>query len=125
VGRASSNAIAPGNQAKVNVPNDDGQFNEPHGVAVDSSGNVYVSDSGNNRIQKFSSDGTFITKWGSRGSSNGQFIGVSGSADEPGPTNATNGQFNEPHGVAVDSSGNVYVAEGYNNRLQKFSSDPF
>ena len=44
-----------------------------HGVAVDSSGNVYVADSGNNRIQKFDSNGTFITKWGSTGTADGQF----------------------------------------------------
>ena len=45
----------------------DGQFSIHIGVAVDSSGNVYVTDSANNRIQKFNSNGTFITKWGSNG----------------------------------------------------------
>ena len=45
----------------------DGQFSSPAGVAVDSSGNVYVADNGNYRIQKFNSNGTFITKWGSSG----------------------------------------------------------
>ncbi|MDO8873564.1 MAG: SBBP repeat-containing protein [Methanoregula sp.] len=53
-------------------------------------------------MQKFSSTGTFLTKWGSRG------IG--------------DGQFSNPRGVAVDSSGNVYVSEFDNNRIQKFSS---
>ena len=56
----------------------------------------------NNRIQKFSSAGVFITKWGSQGSGNGQ--------------------FNYPSGIAVDASGNVYVAEQNNRRIQKFSS---
>src|SRR4030042_1741132 len=51
----------------------DGQFNYPAGVAVDSSGNVYVADLGNHRIQKFDSSGGFITKWGSSGSGDGQF----------------------------------------------------
>ena len=39
-------------------------FIHPSGVAVDTSGNVYVADSGNNRIQKFDSNGTYITQWG-------------------------------------------------------------
>ena len=81
----------------------DGQFNSPNDVAVDSSGNVYVADAGNDRIQKFNSNGTFITKWGSVGSNNGQFSGLTG--------------------VAVDSSGNVYVAENGNDRIQQFNSN--
>ena len=64
---------------------------------------MYVADYDNNRIQKFNSNGTFITKWGSNGSADGQ--------------------FNDPQGVAVDSSGNVYVADYYNNRIQKFNSN--
>ena len=39
-------------------------FSSPSGIATDTSGNVYVADKGNNRIQKFTSNGTFITKWG-------------------------------------------------------------
>jgi len=81
--------------------NGNGQFDSPVGVAVDSNGNVYVSDEGNNRIQEFSSTGAYITQWGGSGSGNGQ--------------------FDVPYGVAVDSSG-VYVVDSYNNRIQKFSS---
>ncbi len=81
-----------------------GQFNEPLGVAVDSSGNVYVADWGsNNRVQKFTSNGGFILSWGGTGSGNGQ--------------------FNNPGQIAVDSSGNVYVADAANNRVQKFTSN--
>ena len=72
----------------------DGQFDKPVSIAVDLSGNVYVADTGNSRIQKFNSNGTFITKWG------------------PIPVGI---------GIAVDSSGNVYVAEYNNNRILKFS----
>jgi sugar lactone lactonase YvrE len=61
---------------------------------------VYVSDFVNNQIQKFTSNGTFITKWGSSGSGEGQ--------------------FNRPENVAVDSSGNVYVGDTSNNRIQVF-----
>jgi uncharacterized protein YegP (UPF0339 family) len=78
----------------------DGQFVTPMGVAVDSSGNVYVSEFTMERIQKFDSEGTFITKWGSQGEGDGQ--------------------FNGPSGVALDSSNNVYVTDQGNNRIQKF-----
>jgi DNA-binding beta-propeller fold protein YncE len=78
-----------------------GQFYNPWGVAVDSSGNVYVADYGNDRVEKFTSSGTFVTQWGSVGSGPGQFV--------------------VPVGVAVDSSGNVYVADTGNNRVQKFT----
>ena len=69
----------------------DGQFKYPEGIAIDSSGNVYVADNGNNRIQKFDSNGKFITKWGSDGTGDGQ--------------------FDVPDGIAIDSSGNVYVVD--------------
>ena len=67
-----------------------GQFSNPIGVAVDSSGNVYVTDANNNRVQKFTSTGNYITQWGHFGNQNGNFTS---------------------DGVAVDSSGNVYVAD--------------
>jgi hypothetical protein len=70
-------------------------------VAVDSSGSVYVADTLNHRIQKFDSDGGYLTQWGSKGSGNGQ--------------------FSMPMNVAVDSSGNVYVADYENHRIQKFA----
>jgi DNA-binding beta-propeller fold protein YncE len=80
-----------------------GQFSNPHGIAIDSSGNVYVADSNNDRIQKFDNNGTFIKQWGSSGSGNGQ--------------------FSNPHGIAIDSSGNVYVADSGNKRIQKSNGD--
>ncbi len=85
---------------------DAGMFHSPSGIAIDSSGDVYVADSGNNRIQEFSSTGTYITQFGSSyyGSGTG------------------NGQFNHPEGVAIDSSGNVFVTDSWNNRVEEFSS---
>ena len=69
---------------------------------MDSSNNVYVSDFGeNNRIQKFDSNGNFLTKWGSTGSGDGQ--------------------FEEPTSIALDTSGNVYVVERGNSRIQVFA----
>ena len=47
-----------------------------HSLAVDNSGNLYLGDTGNNRIQKFSQNGTFLTSWGSAGSNDSQFHGL-------------------------------------------------
>ena len=74
----------------------------PAASLLDSAGNVYVADTDNNRIQKFTSAGAYVAQWGSEGSGNGQ--------------------FDEPYGIAVDSAGNVYVADTDNNRIQKFTS---
>src|SRR5213594_45329 len=74
----------------------------PNGVAVDSSGNVYIADAKNYAIDKLARDGSFLTAWGSQGT---------------GP-----GHFNSPQGVALDSSGNVYVSDSVNNNIQKFTS---
>jgi len=79
----------------------DGKFDRPWGVAVDSSGHVYVNDRLNRRIQKFAGNGAFLAKWGESGVGEGQFVGATD--------------------VAVDSSGNVYVADMGNHRIQKFN----
>ncbi|MFC1600504.1 6-bladed beta-propeller [Patescibacteria group bacterium] len=130
---------------------DNGQFDSPGGVAVDSNNNVYVSDRGNSRIQKFDSNGNFILTWGSFGTGDGQFylpMGIVVDNDGNiliadsnnhriqkfdtdgtfiskfgGPYGEEDGQFKYPQGVAVDSLGNIYVADSSNNRVQKFSSD--
>src|SRR3989441_10449275 len=51
-----------------------GQLDQPQGVVADGSGNVYVADTNNHRIQKFTSGGTYLTQWGTYGSGNGQFF---------------------------------------------------
>jgi hypothetical protein len=61
----------------------DGQFKTPHSLAVDPFGNIYVGDTGNKRIQKFSPNGTFLTSWGSAGTANGQFLGLHDVAVDP------------------------------------------
>ncbi len=82
---------------------DDGQFKHPRGIAIDTSGNIYVTDPVNNRIQKFTSNGIFITKW------------VSSGYDDD--------RFKDSTRIAIDSSGNIYVTEYNKHRVQKFTSD--
>lgn len=79
-----------------------GQFNDPRSLAVDATGNVYVADSNNHRIQKFDSEGKLLMEWGRQG--------------------AETAQFQEPWGVAVDKQGNVYVADTWNHRVEKFDA---
>jgi DNA-binding beta-propeller fold protein YncE len=79
----------------------DGEFNNPTSVATDGSNFVYVADSSNNRIQKFTELGEFVAKWGGPGSAPGQ--------------------FSTPAGVATDVDGNVYVVDKGNGRVEKFS----
>ncbi len=83
-----------------------GEFKYPNGVAVDRDGNVYVADSQNNRIQKLTAATDVWTAWGKSGGGSGNGLG----------------EFNYPEGVAVDNIGNVYVADSYNDRLQKLTA---
>ena len=83
-----------------------GQFTGPTSIAVDSIGDVYVAESGqsgeNHRIQKFDSNGVPLAMWGTEGNGPGEF----GS--------------NSPTGIAFDSSGNIFVVDQGNARVQKF-----
>jgi sugar lactone lactonase YvrE len=83
------------------------RFSAASGVAVDSMGNVYVADTGNNTIRKVTPAGVVTTLAGLAGSS--------GSADGTGSA----ARFNSPQGVAVDGSGSVYVADHSNNTIRK------
>ena len=98
-----------------------GQFKGPLGIEVDPSGYVYVVDTFNNRVQKFTSDGTYVAQWGGYGSTN------NGDLPANGKFFLDNNDGSEDHvrgnGITVDASGNVYVVDVYNNRIQKFTSD--
>jgi hypothetical protein len=85
------------------------RFNYPYGVAVDSSGNVYVADCNNCTIRQITLAGVVSTLAGLAGSS--------GSADGTGSA----ARFYYPRGVAVDGSGNVYVADTYNHAIRKIT----
>jgi sugar lactone lactonase YvrE len=85
------------------------QFNLPEGVAVDSSGDVYVADTGNGTIREVSAGGVVST--------------LAGLAGSPGSADGTNSSalFNWPTAVAVDPSGNVYVSDTWNHTIRQLS----
>lgn len=80
-----------------------GQFSRPRGITLDQSGNIYVADTGNSRIQKFDASGTYLSSIGAKGSAPGQLIA--------------------PNGVAVDAAGNVYVTDADQHKLVRFRPD--
>jgi DNA-binding beta-propeller fold protein YncE len=82
----------------------------PRGVATAADGSVYVADSQNHRIVHLSVQGTLLNQWGSFGQMQDGVPAVPGT-------------FSEPWGVAVDPDGNVFVADTWNHRVQKFSAD--
>ena len=84
------------------------QFNNPSGIAVDASGNIYVADTGNCTIRKISSGGGVTT-----------FAGIPG---QTGITDGAGALFGSPIGIAVDVSGNVYVADSCNHTIRKITS---
>jgi predicted membrane-bound mannosyltransferase/streptogramin lyase len=94
--------------ATGNAPQD--TFNEPWGVAVGPDGSVYVTDTWNHRVQKFTTDGKPITMWGQYG--------------QPLPdVPESKSSFWGPRGIAVDQNGHVYVADTGNKRIAVFDSD--
>jgi RHS repeat-associated protein len=100
----------------------EGDFMEPGaGIATNSAGDVYVVDAGNNRVQEFSPERKFIRTFGF-GVSNGKGEAeVCTSGCQAGIAGSGPGQLHGPHGVTVDSSGNVWVVDTENNRVEEFS----
>jgi DNA-binding beta-propeller fold protein YncE len=127
-----------------------GQFDSPNGVAVDpSTGNVYVADTENDRVEVFGSGGNLLGQFGTAGSGNGEFTDPEGLAVDPttndvyvtdtgndrvemfnsggtyigqfGTSGSGDAQFSDPLGVAVDpNTSDVYVVDALNNRVEKF-----
>jgi len=124
-----------------------GSFLSPQHLAFDSENNVYVTDLGNARVQKFDSNGNFLLEWGSKGSNNGQFDHPTGIAvhDEFvfvvdnknhnvqkfdldgnyittwGGFGKDSGSLNSPRGITVSDDKFVYVVDSGNARVQKFT----
>jgi NHL repeat/6-bladed beta-propeller len=122
----------------------------PNSIAIDSSDNLYVLDTANNRVQKFNSALVFQSKFGSFGTADGQFKTprgmaldstgdnifvadtennriqkfnvVDGFVSKFGINGAADGQLSSPYGVKVDATGNIFVLDSGNYRVQKFNS---
>lgn len=130
-----------------------GTFNQPWGIAVGQDGSVFVADTWNHRIQKFTADGEFISMWGALGQAD-TFYSYWGPRDvaisqdgkvyvsdtgnkrivvfdssgtalgQFGEVGLLAGQFDEPVGIAVNSEGQIFVADTWNQRIQVFEVDP-
>jgi DNA-binding beta-propeller fold protein YncE len=92
-----------GTGGKKHILTDAGNFAAPQGVAVDKNGNVYVTDTLNDRVEIFDADGNFLSTFGKNG-------------DGP-------GYFARPKGIAVDGDGHIWVADAYQDRLQVFNRE--
>lgn len=101
-------AGTPGVTGSANGPGSTALFNSPLGLAIDTAGNIYVADLGNNEIRKVTAAGVVTTLAGSP---------TVGSADGTGSA----ASFNSPAGVAVDGAGNVYVADSGNSEIRKIT----
>ncbi|HWP78644.1 MAG TPA: HYR domain-containing protein, partial [Candidatus Nitrosotenuis sp.] len=126
-----------------------GAFSFPQYVAVDEAGNVYVTDLGNFRVQKFDNDGVYLHSWGSKGTGSKDFQSPAGIAVKNdfvyvvdhelnmvkkfdtsgnfisswGSTGTDPGKFKLPNGVAVSKDNFVYVVDTGNSRVQKFDAE--
>ena len=126
-----------------------GMFLNPQHLAVDSENNIYITDLGNSRVQKFDDQGNHIRSWGSQGSGPGEFSHPSGIAVaneyvfvvdnkldtvqkfdsfgnfvmQWGGFGNGNGEFRSPNGIAISDDEFIYVVDTGNSRIQKFTFD--
>jgi sugar lactone lactonase YvrE len=94
------------------------RLSSPSGVAVDVAGNLFIADSGNNRIRKVSASGIITTVAGS--GAGGFSLPGSGFAGDGGP--AISALLSQPTGIVADTAGNLFIADSYNNRIRKVST---
>jgi YD repeat-containing protein len=127
-----------------------GAFDAPGDVEVDSNGNIWVADTGNDRIQKFNSSGVYLAKFGTSGSADGQFDRPSALAFDPdgnllvadsgndriqvfdaeggferkfGESGSEDAEFDSPEGITVTADGEIWVADTGNSRVQVFDPE--
>lgn len=101
----------PGNAGSADGASAEARFQSPGGIAVDTNGNIYVADTGNNTIRKIVRDGSVST--------------LAGLAGKPGREDGSGSaaRFLAPMGIAVDHAGNVYVAEFASDTVRKITPD--
>ncbi|MCX6902403.1 MAG: hypothetical protein NTW03_02755 [Verrucomicrobia bacterium] len=104
------------NPGSADGTNSDARFNNPYGVAVDASGNIYVADTGNKTIRELTPDGTG-TNWVVR-----TIAGLAGNSGSADGTNSA-ARFACPFGIAVDASGNIYVVDLYSYTIREVTPD--
>src|SRR5271157_399014 len=104
---AGARSVFPNSIPAVSAP-----LGQTLAVAVDAGGNVFVADIGNHMVVRISTDGTVTVVAGN---------GNPGFAGDGGP--ATHASLNVPSGLALDSSGNLYIADEFNNRIRKVGTD--
>lgn len=126
---------------KLNRGNNEGEFDTPHGIDLDKNMNVYVADRENNRIQKFNSEGNFLTQWQNKSAHQLYSVAVDHknnyllAIDYDSIAKASkilrfdldlnpDMQFNSPntryHDIAIDNEGTIYVGDIAGNKIQKF-----
>ena len=97
-----------GSSGSNNATGTSASFSKPQGLVVDANGNIYVSEYSGHKIRKITPDGVVTTF---AGSSSGNNNGT-----------GTSARFNRPNGLAIDGSGNIYVADEWNHRIRKITT---
>jgi len=106
----AGSSAGPGNAAYMDGTGTNARFDSPQGLAVDRTGKIYVAELFNNTVRRVTTAGVVTTVAGSASSSNGTNDGVGSAA-----------RFNDPYGTAVDSFGNIYVADSHNHAIREIN----